>query len=255
MVLFTSMVLIILTFFIMLTSKANYDEIKHNKVVESVYNTFGLFSGGFAAIGSETGISSDLPSIGDPSVVVSVSDQEMARVRALLAPDLMEGGARIIHNKGQRIISLSANLLFAPGSSVLDEEARRVLLAFCRIMRSASIPIYVEGHTDNLPSIVEGLDNWDISVDRAVAVLEFFVSEGGLDINLLSAYGYAGTKPIAANNSPANRAKNNRVDLVLDYEATRAGALRNLENLERSFDFQGFEFPLPQLPGEETEVY
>ncbi|MDR1109661.1 MAG: OmpA family protein [Deltaproteobacteria bacterium] len=256
MVLFTSIVLIILTFFIMLTAKVNYDEVKHGKVVESIYDTFGIFEGGLAAIGDETGLSSSLPSIGDPRGRVSVSSPEMARIRALLSPELLDGQARIVHNQGQRIISLSADLLFSSGSAELGDRARETLMAFSRVMRNIDIPIYVEGHTDSLPSTLEGEDNWDISVGRALAVMGFLVAEGGLNAGSLAAYGYAGYKPMVANNSPANRARNNRVDLVLDFERTRAGALRNLESLERSFDFEGFEFILPDLPGEdETEVY
>jgi chemotaxis protein MotB len=256
MVLFTSIVLILLTFFIMMSAKANFDEVKHGKVVESVYDTFGLFTGGYAAMGDETGLSTNLPSIGDPQARVVVSDPEMARIRALLAPDLSDGQARITQNKGQRIISLSAGLLFAKDSAELSEGAKETLMAFSRVTQRINVPIYVEGHTDILPSAAEGEDNWGISIDRALAVMDFFVTEGGLDPKLLSAYGYAGFKPIVANNSPANRARNNRVDLVLDFDAARASDLRGLQNLERKFEFEGFEFVLPERPGqEEGEVY
>lgn len=256
MVLFTSMTLILLTFFIMMAAKANYDEVKHGKVVRSIYDTFGIFGGGRAAIGDETGLSTNLPSIGDPEARVVVSDAEMARIRALLAPDLSDGQARIIHNKGQRVISLSSDLLFGKDSTELSEGARETLTAFCRIVKTINVPIYVEGHTDSLASGLEGQDNWDVSTNRALSVLNFFVSEGGLDVNGLAAYGYAGFKPIVANNSPSNRAKNNRVDLILDFDAARASDLRNLRNVERKFEFEGFEFVLPALPGrDEGEVY
>jgi chemotaxis protein MotB len=256
MVLFTSIVLILLTFFIMMTAKANYDEVKHGKVVESLYNTFGIFNGGLAAIGSETGLSTNLPSIGDPNARVIIADPEMARIRAILAPELFDGQARIIHNQGQRVISLSADLLFSKDSVDLNEQARETLLAFCRIMQSTKIPIYIEGHTDNQPSTLEGADNWDISTNRALSVLNYFVTDGDLDINILAAYGYAGFKPMVANNSPANRARNNRVDLVLDFDAARASDLQNLQSIERKFEFEGFEFILPERPSsDETEVY
>jgi hypothetical protein len=45
------------------------------------------------------------------------------------------------------------------------------------------------------------------------------------------------------------------VELVLDFAAAQAGALRSLEGRETSFDFGGFEFVLPRRPGEEGEVY
>ncbi|MDR1658004.1 MAG: OmpA family protein [Deltaproteobacteria bacterium] len=256
MVLFTSIVLIILTFFIMLTAKSNFDETKYGKVVESVYETFGVLTGGISAIGAESGLVADLASIGDPSVRVFIRDPEMARIRALLSPQLLDGRARIVHNQGQRVISLSADVLFAKDSAVIEAEARQTLLAFCRVMRDSEIPIAVEGHTDNLPPVTEGLDdNWQISINRALAVTELFINEGGLSSKYLVAYGYAGQKPIVANNSPANRSRNNRIDLVLDYDATRFGSLRGLASEDRLFDFEGFEFTLPVAPGGEEEVY
>ena len=256
MTLYTSLVLILLTFFIMLSAKANFDETKYGKVVESVYQTFGIMAGGYSAIGADSGLAMDRPSIGDPSVRASVRDPEMARIRALLAPELLEGGARIVHNQGQRIISLSSGILFNLDSSELTDSAKETLMAFCRVMRDSRVPIAIEGHTDDQPPITEGVgDNWDVSIDRALAVMELFTGEGGLSPENLAVYGYAGGKPIVANNSPKNRARNNRVDLVLDFDSTRAGALRGLTNADRLFDYEGFEFDLPVEPGLEDEVY
>ncbi|MDR1545266.1 MAG: OmpA family protein [Deltaproteobacteria bacterium] len=256
LVLFTSLTLILLTFFIMLTAKANFDEVKYGKVVDSVYETFGLLDGGLVALGDDQGLSPGRPSIGDPLTAARTAEPEMARLRALLSPELLDGGARIVRSQGQRIVSLSAGLLFAPGSAELTEPARETLAAFCRIMRDSPVPVAVEGHTDNQPPTLEGAgDNWDLSLARAEAVVDFFAGEGGLSSERLSAYGYASFKPAAANNSPANRARNNRVDLVLDFESLRAGALRGLESQERLFDFGGFEFLLPAAPGGEEEVY
>lgn len=256
MTMYTSLVLILLTFFIMLSSKSNFDETKYGKVVDSVYETFGIMAGGLSAIGSETGLAVDKPSIGDPSIRATVREPEMARIRALLAPEILDGGARIVHNRGQRIISLSSEVLFHLDSSELTDSARETLMAFCRVMRGSSVPIAIEGHTDNLPPVTEGVgDNWDISMDRALAVMELFTGEGGLGRDRVSAYAYGGAKPIVANNSPKNRARNNRVDLVLDFDASRAGALRGLMGQERLFDYEGFEFDLPVEPGGEDVVY
>jgi chemotaxis protein MotB len=256
MVLYTSMVLILLTFFIMISAKANFDETKYGKVVDSVTHTFGFLPGGLSAIGGTEGIATDQASLRDGPGSYPLQDREMNQIRALLNPGIMDGEARITRNSGQRIITLSAGLLFPPGSSEITPEARETLLAFCRIMRDSAVPVAIEGHTDNQPPSVEGAgDNWDVSVDRALAVLALFSGEGGMPLERLSAFGYGGSKPQVANNSPANRRRNNRVDLVLDFEASRAGRLDGLSEGERSFDFQGFEFELPERPGGEGEVY
>jgi chemotaxis protein MotB len=180
----------------------------------------------------------------------------MNQIRALLNPGIMDGDARITRNSGQRIITLSAGLLFPPDSSELTPEARETLLAFCRIMRDSRVPITIEGHTDNSPPQTEGAgDSWDVSVDRALAVLFVFSGEGGIAQERLAAFGYGASRPQVANSSPANRRRNNRVDLVLDFESSRAGSLSGLADDDRSYDFQGFEFQLPERPGGEGEVY
>jgi chemotaxis protein MotB len=255
-VLFTSISLILLTFFIMMTAKANFDEVKYGKVLDSVSQTFGVFSGGYSVWGNESGLAIDAVSLGDGTTRTVQGEGEMSQLRAILAPELLDGEARIVHNKGQRVITLSSGLLFDRDSSDLSQEAKDKLLAFCRVMRDSEIPISIEGHTDNLLPTTEGLgDNWDLSMDRALSVLEFFISEGGLDMGKLTAYGYGGQKPIVANNSPNNRSKNNRVDLVLDFDQTRNGALKGLMEQQHSFEFEGFQFLLPEKPGGEDAVY
>ncbi|MDR2422593.1 MAG: OmpA family protein [Deltaproteobacteria bacterium] len=252
MLLFTSISLILLTFFIMMTAKANFDETRYGQAVRSVNETFGIMAGAFVPDGEAEGLAVNQASLGAKA---RVEDVEMAQVRALLAPNLQDDRARIVHSKGQRIVILSSGLLFNGDSTELSPESEATLKAFARIVKPSEIPISVEGHTDNLPPQTEGLgDNWDVSVERALAVLRF-LSDEGLPLTLLSAYGYGGEKPMVANNSPANRAKNNRVELVLDYSAQNEGAIRRLEGQETLFDFGGFEFILPRRPGAEGEVY
>jgi chemotaxis protein MotB len=257
MVLFTSLVLILLTFFIMMTAKANFDETKYGKVLTSVSRTFGLFEGGLSAIGSPDGIPSPDASLSDGPARFREQDRDMANIRSLLAPSLMDGRSRIVRNQGQRIITLNQALLFQGDQTELSPEAAPFLLALARILRDSQIALSVEGHTDDLPPRSSGAgDNWDISLARAISVVEFLSGEGQMPLSRLAAYGYGGQKPMVANNSPANRAKNNRVDLVMDFDSARAGALRGLAGQDRSYDYQGFEFSLPLRPGpEETEVY
>jgi chemotaxis protein MotB len=256
MVLYTSMMLILLTFFIMISAKANFDETKYVKAVESVTRAFGSQTGGMSAIGGPEGFATDRPGLRDAPAVYPVQDPEMNQIRSVLAPGISEGEARITRSYGQRTVSLTAASLFEPGTAELSPGGRAALLAFCGVMRGSQVPIAIEGHTDSLPPSSEGVgDSWDVSVDRALSVLGLLAGEGGIPMGRLAAFGYGGTRPQVANTSPANRRRNNRVDLVLDFEASRAGRLEALSPGDRSFDFQGFGFDLPDKPGDEGEVY
>jgi len=66
-------------------------------------------------------------------------------------------------------------------------------------------------------------DNWGLSLMRARQVLVFLITPadakkdpgGGLDPKHWSASGYGSTDPVASNSTPAGRAKNRRVELIL----------------------------------------
>ncbi len=88
--------------------------------------------------------------------------------------------------------------------------------------------IQIEGHTDNVPIISPDRSNWELSSDRAIAVLRLFVDHIQIDPRMLKATGYAEFRPAAgdssdiksANNTAAKRAKNRRIEIVLVYSET-----------------------------------
>ena len=73
----------------------------------------------------------------------------------------------------------------------------------------------IEGHTDPVPMPPGQRSNWDLSVARAVAVMAFFHRGGLFPLDRMAAAGYGETRPVAANTSEENRARNRRVDFVL----------------------------------------
>lgn len=73
-----------------------------------------------------------------------------------------------------------------------------------------SLKLEISGHTDNAGSRDHNLA---LSQGRAQAVVQSLVSQYGIDPGRLVAKGYGDTKPVAPNTSPANMAKNRRVEL------------------------------------------
>ncbi|UQZ89994.1 hypothetical protein C4J81_12595 [Deltaproteobacteria bacterium Smac51] len=244
MVLYTTLMLILVSFFVILVSRANFDETKYATALGSIQNSFGVLTGGRVAIGGDDGLP-DLTMGFDDEGHLVLPEMEMAQIRAVLAPAIMDREARIIHTKGQRIISLSAGLVFKPDSWELSEEMAETLLVFSRIMADNAIAVTVEGHTDNRPPQTRDIgDNWDISGGRAIAVMDFLAASGGLERDRLNAFAYAGGKPLYSNMTPAGRAKNNRVDLVLDFSSISADELKDLAEKATTYNFRGFDFLL-----------
>lgn len=73
-----------------------------------------------------------------------------------------------------------------------------------------ALTLEVSGHTDNSGATAHNLE---LSQARAAAVVQALVSHYGIDAKRLIAKGYGDTKPVAPNDSDANKAKNRRVEL------------------------------------------
>jgi chemotaxis protein MotB len=121
-----------------------------------------------------------------------------------------------IESRGLAIRVLTDSLLFPSGSATLDPQGEPLLTEIAHLLNvDSSHPIAVEGNTDDVPvhsSIFPS--NWELSTARASTVVRFLISNG-VQAARLSAVGYASLRPIASNATPAGRALNRRVEIVL----------------------------------------
>jgi len=115
------------------------------------------------------------------------------------------------------IISLDGSALFKSGMAKIDPEVFPVLKKLFKIINVAPCPVRVEGHTDNVPIFTEKFEsNWELSTGRAVNVVKHFIEEGNVAPQRLSAVGYGESKPLVPNDTPEHRARNRRVEIVLE---------------------------------------
>lgn len=122
------------------------------------------------------------------------------------------------------VIELQASAFFLPGSADLSPAAIPVLQKLAETLRSPRYELYnvaVEGHTDNVPiSTPQFPSNWELSGDRAAAVVRLF-TDNEVDRRRLDAAGLADTRPKKPNVDlngtpiPDNQAANRRVVLRL----------------------------------------
>jgi len=103
---------------------------------------------------------------------------------------------------------------FATGKATLLPESFKVLDNFYPILvDNPDLKFEISGHTDNSGKEQE---NMTLSQARAQTCVDYFVKKG-ISADRLIAKGYGMTQPIVPNNSPANKAKNRRVELkVID---------------------------------------
>jgi chemotaxis protein MotB len=122
----------------------------------------------------------------------------------------------VIDRRGLVVRVLTDQLLFASGQATLQPAGFPLLNEVAQLLNvDKSHPITVEGHTDNVPiSSSQYPSNWELSTDRATTVVRYLIAKG-VNRERLGAVGYADLHPLASNATAAGRAKNRRVEIVL----------------------------------------
>jgi chemotaxis protein MotB len=120
-----------------------------------------------------------------------------------------------IDMRGLTVAIATDDVLFSSGSATFGERGRDLIAAIAPILSEFSNDVLVEGHTDTVPLLSAGYDNWNLSTDRALAVLKLLVADHGIAPERLAATGYGEFRPKADNETSDGKARNRRVELVI----------------------------------------
>src|ERR1041385_3502563 len=126
------------------------------------------------------------------------------------------GQLKVRLREGRMVIELANDVLFDSGQTTFKPEGQKAIADVAAVLRTIDRRRFqVAGHTDNVPiTTAKFTSNWELSTERAVVVVRYLISRG-LRPDLLSAAGYGEFDPVAPNDSPANKAKNRRIEITL----------------------------------------
>lgn len=126
------------------------------------------------------------------------------------------GDLKIVLRDGRMVLQLRNEVLFDPGRVDIKEAGKDALKEVATILSTLDDrKLQVAGHTDNVPiSTGRFPSNWELSTARAVNVVKYLV-EQGVQPAELSAAGYSEYDPVADNESTEGKAKNRRIEIVL----------------------------------------
>lgn len=114
--------------------------------------------------------------------------------------------------EGNQLV-LPAAITFKTGSAELDEKASLEALKHIQEYLTAKTyisKVRIEAHTD---TDGDTNTNQKLTEQRALAVAQWLKAQG-IDCQRLLPVGFGGTKPVAANTSPAGKSQNRRVTVV-----------------------------------------
>jgi len=106
--------------------------------------------------------------------------------------------------------------LFASGQTRLAPAGKVLLDKLVAVLQRTDSHLAIEGHSDTVPiHTAQFPSNWELSAHRAASVLRYLQAHG-IAPERLHATGYADTRPITENDTPAGRAANRRVELIME---------------------------------------
>lgn len=107
-----------------------------------------------------------------------------------------------------------AIMFFKPGSAEVSAQVRPLIDRIAQALKAVPGNVLVTGHTDDRPiRSARFPSNWELSQERAANVRDLLASS--LPPARLKAEGKGDADPVAPNDSPAGRAQNRRVEVVL----------------------------------------
>tara|TARA_B110000977_G_scaffold197466_1_gene280054 strand:+ start:1186 stop:2100 length:915 start_codon:yes stop_codon:yes gene_type:complete len=153
--------------------------------------------------------------------VLKQKDANLAKLKSSVATALLgfKGeGLSVEQRNGKLYVSLDNSLLFASGSWNVNSNGQKAISQLSKVLTNQNdLQILVEGHTDNVPYTSTGMvkDNWDLSVMRATSIVKILTNNKGINALNITAAGKGPFSPLVANDSPANRAINRRIEIIL----------------------------------------
>ncbi|HAH31485.1 MAG TPA: hypothetical protein DCL44_04120 [Elusimicrobia bacterium] len=112
-------------------------------------------------------------------------------------------------------LTFASPVLFDSGSASLKKGAAYLLKSVAENLKTMNNPVLVEGHTDAARMLGRKFrSNRELSLMRAFSVIDYLISQG-LAPAMLTAYGYGEFRPLAANDTEVNRAKNRRIEIII----------------------------------------
>lgn len=215
----SDMSMLLMSFFIMLFSMSSLDAQKFSESLSSVKKALG---GTSKATMSGPVTSREMSTLVEQARLKQRILGEQRRVydqfRSYVSSRGLEGVAAATLEAGKITISLPSGVLFSKDSVELSQEGKARLKAlFDFLIRAPGERINIRGFTDDAPPGPGSRfrDNWEVSSLRAVSVLRYMLSLG-LPSNRLTATGLADLEPLYPNTTPEHRARNQRVEFVLE---------------------------------------
>ena len=221
---FADLVMLLLTFFVMLLSMSSMD-------AKKLKETFSRFQGAPGVL--ELGSNQEITRLSEFVRTYENTDHLLVVDHALMEKLLMPIGEATPPDQVKEVlekidtlfditadpqgiaVSFHGDLFFSPGKADLREVMIPFLDTVAQAIEECDNDIFIVGHTDDIPArgSVFG-SNRQLSLKRAEAVMNYFVGQRHIPSRRFAVGGYGADRPLVPNDTPENRNKNRRVQVI-----------------------------------------
>ena len=213
---FNDMITLLMVFFVLLFAVGQINSQVSGQFLHSLQSALGVLEEGKRlAVGGSAPANSPEPAetVGEG---MEQADPDPDK-KIIHHPDVS-----VVQTAQKLYITVADRILFRSGSAELNPNGYPVLDQVGGMLQGLKGQIRIEGHTDHMPIQNNRFpSNWELSVARAVHVLNYFIQVQKMDPGRFSVAGYGESRPIHPNDSPEHREKNRRVNIVMEMETTR----------------------------------
>lgn len=144
------------------------------------------------------------------------AEQEAVEFVSALSQEIGQGSVEVETDGRKIIIRVKEKGSFTSGSAEMKFEYIPVIAKIRDMLLRVRGKVTIEGHTDNIPYSGRRFEsNWDLSAARALAVAHELFSDPRMDQKRFTVSGMASAKPLVPNNTRTNRARNRRVEIII----------------------------------------
>ena len=227
--LFLQLMMIMMAFFILLSSLATIVEDRRHKALNSLAGAFSIMPAG-ANLSEGEGQSIPSREIGAQNTATMRTAKSLTNVAKLL------GKGKAINvlplDKDSVLVRMPERILFDSGKTEIRPDLIPLLDVLAEIMRQPEIQeIIIEGHTDETPP--EGssfASNWELSAARAMHVFDK-LADLGIPKSHMVVAGMGDAHPLPSEAVNGDITQNRRVELLITFLPT---ATKNVKMISTS---------------------
>ena len=155
--------------------------------------------------------------IADSEVWEAMFSAQYREIRENLSEAIDNNALEVVREGDKIIVRLASKGSFKSGAAELQPGFGLLLNEVGAAIDEVEGLITIEGHTDNMPIgfSMRFRSNWDLSAARSGAVADYLLGQYTFNTGLMVT-GLASTRPLTTNNTPEGRARNRRIEIVVD---------------------------------------